>query len=308
MRNLSAIALLVLMLIGFGMSVYSHPPLKGFTEKAYNEALPVYAYARNGWGRVEYALFGEGRSGVVVGSAGWLYTAEEFTCPHGWQQQLEQNLAYIRNVRAQMAQAGVALRPLIIPAKARVHGSHPLPGCRTGLYRIAREVAGDQADLRTLMHNSAAPGYMHTDTHWSPTGARLAAKALAQDMPALERQRFTATPLGSVQHKGDLTRYLPGVALAPELVEQRRVEGSAGLLDEAVPQVVLVGTSYSANSLWGFADALRLELQADVLNVADPGEGPFRVMQRYLESAAWRETPPKVLIWEIPERYLVLSP
>jgi len=308
MRNLSAIALLTFILTGFGLSVYSHPPLKTFTEKAYNEALPLYAYARNGWGQLEYALFKQGRSGIVVGNAGWLYTAEEFTCPRGWQQQLTQNLAYIKQVREQMKGGGVDLRILIIPAKARVHGSYALPSCRADLYQTARDVAGDTANLQHLMHNSVALGYMHSDTHWSPTGARLAARALAQNMPTLTHQAFSAEPLGSVQHVGDLTRYLPGVALEAELVDQRRVEGSASLLDDAAPEVALVGTSYSANNLWGFADALRMEVQADVLNVADPGEGPFKIMQRYLASTAWQQTPPKVLIWEIPERYLVLSP
>src|SRR5262249_43868401 len=50
-------------------------------EKAFGDALPVGTMSRDGWGLAEYRLFTQGRKGVVVGRNGWLYTAEEFSCP-----------------------------------------------------------------------------------------------------------------------------------------------------------------------------------------------------------------------------------
>ncbi|HRC26994.1 MAG TPA: hypothetical protein PKX87_06150 [Alphaproteobacteria bacterium] len=83
-------------------------------------------------------------------------------------------------------------------------------------------------------------------------------------------------------------------------------EGDAALFgDESLP-VALVGTSYSANPSWNFAGFLKEALKADLLNAADEGRGPFVTMDAYLKSKPFLETPPKVLIWEIPERYLAM--
>jgi alginate O-acetyltransferase complex protein AlgJ len=73
--------------------------------------------------------------------------------------------------------------------------------------------------------------------------------------------------------------------------------------DEDIP-VTLVGTSYSANSKWGFADFLKENFGTDVLNAADEGMGPFETMKKYLNDGAFKKTPPKLVVWEIPERYL----
>ena len=68
--------------------------------------------------------------------------------------------------------------------------------------------------------------------------------------------------------------------------------------------MALVGTSYSAGEAWDFAGALREALGADVLQAAQEGEGPFEPMSDYLEDDAFLQTPPRLVVWEIPERYL----
>ena len=73
--------------------------------------------------------------------------------------------------------------------------------------------------------------------------------------------------------------------------------------DTAVP-VMLVGTSYSANENWSFADFLRQSLQADVVNVAKEGLGPGVPMMDLLAGSALDETTPTVVVWEFPIRYL----
>jgi alginate O-acetyltransferase complex protein AlgJ len=70
--------------------------------------------------------------------------------------------------------------------------------------------------------------------------------------------------------------------------------------------VALVGTSYSQDERWGFADALKVALGADVLNVAARGEGPFAPMRAYLEGETVVDVPPELVVWEIPERYLTI--
>jgi alginate O-acetyltransferase complex protein AlgJ len=43
---------------------------------------------------------------------------------------------------------------------------------------------------------------------------------------------------------------------------------------------------------------------ADVVNFAEEGHGPFAPMADYLDSDLAKNTPPKVVIWEFPVRYL----
>lgn len=309
LHNLSGFFLILLLLCGAGMSAAYMPPLKNFSEKAYNEALPLEQPSRNLWGRAEHALFTEGRKGVVVGADGVLYSAEEFTCPRGWQTNLERNFIYISSIRQQMQVQGIELRILLVPSKLRVYPQFTPPSCRQGLYEAGRIVTGDQVDLLKLSMASHAPAFMLTDTHWSPYGVTLAAEALAKLAPGLPKQTYELRLMGRGQHKGDLLRYLPGVTIIAEpILKREALATNASLLDDTVPSVVLVGTSYSANRIWTFEDMLRFKLQADVLNMADEGLGPFAVMEKYLNSDSWRETPPKLIIWEIPERYLVLSP
>ena len=40
--------------------------------------------------------------------------------------------------------------------------------------------------------------------------------------------------------------------------------------------------------------------------MADQGLGPLVVMDKYLENDAWKNSPPRLVIWEMPERYLLM--
>ena len=72
--------------------------------------------------------------------------------------------------------------------------------------------------------------------------------------------------------------------------------------DSALPNVALIGTSFSHNS--GFAGYLQLALGAPVGNFAKEGGEFSGAAKAYFASPAFLETPPKLLIWEIPERDL----
>ncbi|MBX9755308.1 MAG: alginate O-acetyltransferase, partial [Pseudomonadaceae bacterium] len=91
-------------------------------------------------------------------------------------------------------------------------------------------------------------------------------------------------------------------------VQQAEPAAGAGDLfsDSQVP-VALVGTSYSANPRWNFLGALRQALGSDVLNYAEDGHGPLLPMLKYLQSAGLKDSPPQLVIWEFPERYLPMS-
>ena len=157
--------------------------------------------------------------------------------------------------------------------------------------------------------------FVRTDTHWTPLGAKVVAKQLAETvhdrLPTLELPAATfQTSPSTTATPGDLLRYLPlpkGTGpQAPQIqaTTTTKLGDGGGLLGDEPVAVTLVGTSYSAIKTWNFEGALKQALGTDVLNVADEGQGPIVPMRAYLKSQTLNDSPPKLVIWEIPERFL----
>ncbi len=295
-------------------------------EDSLEEALPVREAAIAAWGWVDYFGFGDGRPGVLVGEHGWLYTTEEFAWPEGGAVEVSAKLARVQELSDRLADKGISLVVALIPAKRRVAAEHlgslGVPERHDRLYadflRGLQDAGISAPDLAAPLSGSDEQLFLRTDTHWTPRGAEVVARAVgtavesARLFPELDAVPHTRKHTGTISHKGDLLSFLPLGPLqdrGPQQDELATFEtsssgGGLGLLDEAAPPVALVGTSYSAKADWGFAEALEVALGADVLNVAMEGKGPIVPMYRYLENQAFEQTPPKLVIWEIPERYL----
>jgi alginate O-acetyltransferase complex protein AlgJ len=167
--------------------------------------------------------------------------------------------------------------------------------------------------------------FLRTDTHWTPEGAQIAAETLAKTIAEKtplsgEPQRFVTEPAEKVTHKGDLRLFLPLDPLFENLmpkteplqkrntvVAQDQPAGDDALFANTEVPVALIGTSYSANPNWNFVGALKQALNSDVVNYAEDGHGPILPMLSYLKSDAFKNSPPQVLIWEFPERYLPVN-
>lgn len=298
-------------------------------ESHYDAVFPVKTFGINLWAAIDYLLFDEGRSGVVLGADHWLYTDEEFKLENEPEARITENLARLQQVRDALAQKQIRLLVAVVPSKARVYpefvGAHPPPALHQALYaRFAAALQRAQVPSADLLGplvdgKREAPTYLRTDTHWTPYGARLAAQAIgaaavAQGLvPAAPPATFHAERSGREFYRGDLFKFLPldpyfGWLLPPgEMLDRVHTEaaGEGSLLgDAATPQIALIGTSYSANPLWDFPGALQAALGQPVGNYARNGTGPFAPMQQYLDSADLRAAPPKLVIWEFPERYL----
>ena len=135
-----------------------------------------------------------------------------------------------------------------------------------------------------------------------------------------EPQRFVTTPAEKVTHKGDLRLFLPldplfeNLMPAQEPLQKRNTMAASdqpaaedALFANTEVPVALIGTSYSANPNWNFVGALKEALHSDVVNYAEDGHGPILPMLSYLKSDAFKNSPPQVLIWEFPERYLPVN-
>lgn len=296
----------------------------------FDAQLPLREPAVQTWGVLAYALFGEGRRGVLIGDEGWLYTTEEFTYYRNEAAETQAKLAFIQEVQALLAEQDTQLVIALVPAKARIYadslGRYSLPSYTAERYEHFRtrvEALGIIApDLVTALAESRVHDdvFLRTDTHWTPYGAAVAAEALAERieredlLPSFGNEIYETRRVEAVTFEGDLFNFIPlgplQSRLGPEpdqLQEYETVrtsEANIGLFDDVQIPVVLVGTSYSANERWHFGGMLKEALGADVLNVAKEGIGPFLPMSEYLQSDVFRERPPEVVIWEIPERYI----
>jgi alginate O-acetyltransferase complex protein AlgJ len=309
-------------------------------ETRYDEVFPVKRLGVNLWAAIDYAFLGEGLPGVVIGRKNWLYTDEEFNVGSDSELNISSNLALIARVRRKLASENVMLVLGLVPTKARIYPEFLArrKPARTydHLYDELLASAGAEgiptADLRdTLIHGKRSQlTYFRTDTHWTPWGAELAATEIARvvrDIGLLHSPGpMYATHMETVRrYRGDLLGFLPLEPFFADLLPPQEnisvmktemaasqsdaPHSSASELfgDAAVPDIVLIGTSYSANTRWNFAGYLKESLGEDIANFAREGTGPFRPMVAYLRSEDFRHKHPRLVIWEIPERALVVG-
>lgn len=158
------------------------------------------------------------------------------------------------------------------------------------------------------------PFYLRRDIHWSSDGARIAAEAAAEAIRTLplagilERRAFVteAREVGDADEKlGEALEKICDIKVPPEqetFYRTAEADAEAGLFDDRPPAVVLVGTSFShrGDDDPNFSGFLRQALSARVLNASEEGGGFEGSMSAYLRSDAFRDEPPKVIVWEFP--------
>ena len=303
-------------------------------QSGFVNALPFRDGAIGLWTLVRYGLFREARPEVLIGTGGWLFSTEEFDPPDSLSVPLAEAVDRVASTRDLLSEKGIGLVIALVPTKANVQWTHlgryvlpPELQARYGDVLSALRARGiDAPDLLGPLRTGAAGAdmYLRTDTHWTPQGARLAALAVAASVgPLLDargspREPFVTHLGAEIVVAGDLLKFVPlgpwqGRGPAPDRVAQPVTapegegagQASPGELfaDLDIP-VALVGTSYSVNAVSGFEGALKDAIDADVLNVAEAGKGPFAPMEAYLASPAIDNPRPDVVVWEIPERYL----
>ena len=309
-------------------------------ETHYDDEFPIKRLGTNIWAALDFKVFNEGRPGVILGKDQWLYTDEEFD-PVANSEQIEaENFALIRGVRDQLKEHGVQLVMAIVPAKARLYPEHIGAQTPTSLhadlyqqFHAQAQQAGIVApDLLAPLQQAKQQGqvFLRTDTHWTPMGAEVVAqnlsKTIAAQMPLSGTpQQYKTEAVKTEPYKGDLTTFLPldplfsNLLPKPDDLQQRATTvvnssadsssdaGDAALFANNDIPVALVGTSYSANPHWNFLGALQQSLKSDVVNYAEDGHGPILPMLKYLQTDAFNNSPPQVLIWEFPERYLPMK-
>jgi alginate O-acetyltransferase complex protein AlgJ len=299
--------------------------LTGAVNHVMAHQLPADPLLRAAGGVFRYNLFHSGGPQVRVGCGETLFLTEELRPWPGAEAAMAERAQGVRRVREALAARGIQLAVAIVPDKARVKSAE-LCGAPWSAQAMARYDAfigalrGQGVEpialLPALLAREAAGGaYWRTDTHWNQEGAKAAAAAIAEalaDAPFSRSEGFRTTSAAEeTDGPGDLLRltsldHVPN-ALRPA-PDRQHVEttdvpeaGGGGLLDETpAPEVALVGSSYSVNA--NFVGALQEALRSLVFNAATAGGGFAGSAATYFAGETFRESPPRLVIWEIPER------
>lgn len=269
---------------------------------------------------------------VREGCHGWLFLTDELSPQPRAEHNARAKAQAVIDLRQQLAQQGIQLLVAIVPDKSRIASSalchlyRPASlASRVNQWRGQLQAGGVPViDLGERLMSWGKQAYLRTDSHWSEAGAQAAATLLAQGVRDLgiapsPQQAFELTRAPLAPRPGDLVRlagidWLPLVLQPPtdqvaaSHIEPRRQQDQKDQKedlddlfgDSALPNIALIGTSFSRNS--GFAGYLQQALGAPIGNFAKDGGAFSGAAKAYLSSPAFRQTPPALLIWEIPER------
>ncbi len=300
----------------------------GALEKQLDQKLPARTALIGVANSLRYLLTGSGGEQVRTGKDGWLFLTDELRFDAGGNAHLKARVELLGAAARGLDRQGVKLIVALVPDKARMY-ANKLPGrhypeYNSSRYQDALDALRKQGvsavDLQQPLAQAAAQEqvYYRTDTHWNQAGAQIAAEAVARSVQqlgiALENTSFSsANSSAPVERSGDLIRLMgledmpPALGPRPDMeapvvTRQTSVDKAGGLFGDSVVPVVLTGTSYSLRG--NFHGFLQQALSAKVLNAARDGGGFLQATTAYLTDDAFRTAKPKVLIWEVPERFL----
>lgn len=302
--------------------------MTGGLEKQLDHKLPARSALISFANTVRYVLTNGGGEQVRTGKEGWLFITDELRFEAGGSAHMQARSTLFGEAARALDRQGVKLVVALVPDKARLYAHHLANG-RYPDYNISRyqdALSGlrfngvTTVDLLKPLSLAALQGdvYYRTDTHWSQMGAQVAAKEVSLAISKLglefEKTAFSTSRSGAeAERTGDLI-HLMGLAETPKALRPRpdietpvvtlqtSADSSAGLFGEMVVPIVLTGTSYSLRG--NFHGYLQQELSAKVLNTAKDGGGLLQAGTSYLTDNAFQSSKPKVLVWEMPERFL----
>jgi hypothetical protein len=250
--------------------------------------------------------------------------------------QADDPLAAIVDFRDRLSARGIQLVLVPVPGKASVYPemltrraeqSQVLLGGHTsqliaqlekrGVLVVDLFAAFDRA-RRTQAAGDPTRLYLARDTHWSPSGMRLAARAAAEKIRELDcigrtGVRYDLKPV-RVQRRGDVVAMLrvPAIEkrIPPEEVDCRQVvlrDSGQPYADDPESEILVLGDSFSriyeqdAPGSGGFAAHLAYELGTPVASLVNDG-GASTLVRQSLATKPQLLEGKRVVVWEFVER------
>ncbi|HUS33740.1 MAG TPA: hypothetical protein VM680_00160 [Verrucomicrobiae bacterium] len=300
---------------------------------------PVIQFAQFGW--LKY-----GGEKMVVARDGWYFfkpglnymLARPEIAKHG--SATNDPVAAILDFRDQLAARGFKLLVVPVPNKDSVYPdrlsaragkmrSVMAPRTREVMEKLRAanvEVVDLFAEFREAREKSGGAGtplYLAQDTHWSPAGVNIAAKAVARRLNELGWVSSGKTEYSEraapVERVGDIVKMLqaPNIerTVTPEMVSAVQVvRGDNGQLykDDPNAEILVMGDSFmriyqeDAPNGAGFIAHLAKELKQPVLSLVNDGGGATLVREELCARPIYLRHK-KVVIWEFVERDIGLA-
>jgi len=275
----------------------------------------------------QWNLVGDLGPGVRAGCDDWLFLTDELELYADRKKSADFRANLAAQLNDKLRARGIQLLMVVVPDKTRIERQHLCGLARSAQFgpRITDWLAALNSknvaalDLTAALTQATGERYYHTDTHWNEHGAEVSARVIAAELRArgwisgaatTDTSLFKAT---QIQRSGDLV-HLAGLdnlprALRPanELTTLTEVPPVAVVSedlfgDAGLPSIALIGTSYSRNS--NFVPFLSHHVGEPIANLAKDGGDFMGAASDYFSGATFRDNPPKVIIWEIPERVI----
>lgn len=151
------------------------------------------------------------------------------------------------------------------------------------------------------------------DAHWNPSGAKRAAELIAE---YIKPRNFNFPPKNFVTKPASVITRRGTIAFAADVICGSRYPTESSISyetvapatddlfgDEPVPEIALVGTSFSGSPEYHFMGFMRSALQTDMLQNSFAGAGFDGSITQYLASPAFQKAPPKLIVWEFPYQF-----
>lgn len=258
---------------------------------------------------------------LVQGHQGWLFRSKEDLRTHFGAD--ADGYATLRQFVQTLERRGITLVMVVQPPRGLMQWAQ-LPPIERSRYQAdmarlsyrmylqrLREAGAVVPAFEQLVNDPQEEFYFRRDHHWTPSGARRAAALTAEairELPVfaeLPRQQFKTERAGIMSKTGTLqraARQICGFDFPDQYVDQFRTrstgDGGDLLGDSTAPQIALAGTSNS-DPAYNFPGFLQEALETEVLNVSIGGGGLDGALFDYMTSDEFRQSPPKVLIWEL---------
>jgi alginate biosynthesis protein AlgX len=257
--------------------------------------------------------------GFIPASDGWVFgewdLRTDFAIP-------EDIVPYMQRLVAALKARGIILIGIPLPSRGMLHAQH--------LDKTNPLAAAYSPELATQNYLAAIKQYeslgmvmvnplpylttevdsldFKTDMHWTPNGARQVAQAVADKLKilpeaaSLPTNTFTTSEIGEGEYEGVYTKdmmRLCNIPLPKEPIQRYELSGGpeVGLLEDATPKIMLLGTSFSQD-IFAFDKFLKVASGLDIANLATEGGTKWYSFERLFVNEA---TPlPKILLWEFP--------
>ncbi|MEZ2293538.1 cell division protein FtsQ [Variovorax sp. RCC_210] len=260
---------------------------------------------------------------VKRGEENWLFLDEELQLHRDRAAHATARAEAVSAIARALADRHIALLVVVVPDKSRIEAAHlgtlrrpPQLDARVRDWTAKLGAANVATlDLSPALAGASPSPFLHTDTHWNERGSWLAAHAVAQrlqEMHALQGEPVPSVVVskqvrevhGDLLHLAGIDGLPASLQPAPDTDAQSVVETRNDSTDlfgtTAVPSTVLIGTSFSRRS--NFVSFLQLASRALVADFAMDGGDFSGAARRYFGGEDFVKTPPRTIVWEVPER------